>query len=63
LLLIVEDTGIGWEARRGNGRGLSNMKRRAEEIGGTLAVSPGKGTHVRVEVPLPLKYPEQGMEL
>jgi signal transduction histidine kinase len=63
LLLIVEDTGTGWESHRGNGRGLSNMKRRAEEIGGTLAVSSGKGTRVRVEIPLPLKYPEQGMEL
>jgi PAS domain S-box-containing protein len=63
LLLIVEDTGTGWESHRGNGRGLSNMKRRAEEIGGTLAVSSGKGTRVSVEIPLPLKYPEQGMEL
>lgn len=61
--LTVEDNGVGWEAHRGSGRGLSNMKRRAEEIGGTLALSAGPGTRVRVDIPLPIKYPVQGMEL
>jgi PAS domain S-box-containing protein len=63
LLLTVEDDGIGWNANRGNGRGLSNMRRRAEEIGGTLTVRSEPGTRVRVEIPLPIKYPESGMEL
>jgi two-component system NarL family sensor kinase len=63
LLLTVEDDGIGWNANRGNGRGLSNMRRRAEEIGGALTVRSEPGTRVRVEIPLPIKYPESGMEL
>jgi PAS domain S-box-containing protein len=63
LFLTVEDNGIGWDANRGNGRGLSNMKRRAEEIGGTMVVLSGRGTRIRVEIPLPIKYPESGIEL
>jgi signal transduction histidine kinase len=63
LFLTVEDNGIGWDANRGNGRGLSNMKRRAEEIGGTMVVQSSRGTMIRVEIPLPIKYPESGMEL
>ncbi len=63
LLLTVDDNGIGWEVNRGNGRGLSNMKRRAEEIGGTLTVSSGQGSKVRVDIRLPIKYPERGIEL
>ncbi|MGE5172197.1 MAG: PAS domain S-box protein [Betaproteobacteria bacterium] len=63
ILLTVDDNGIGWEANHGNGRGLSNMKRRAEEMGARVAVEPGQGTRVRVEIPLPIKYPVQGIEL
>jgi signal transduction histidine kinase len=63
VLLTVEDNGCGSGSRRGNGRGLSNMKRRAEELGGVVEVSSERGTRVLVEIPLPLKYPEQGMEL
>ncbi len=63
LGLTVEDNGIGWNSHRSNGRGLSNMRRRAEEIGGTMAVQSNQGTRVRVEIPLPIKYPERGMEL
>jgi len=62
-LLTVEDSGIGGGAHGGAGRGMSNMKRRAEEVGGALTVSSGPGTRVRVAIPLPLKYPAQGMEL
>ncbi len=63
LLLTVDDNGIGWEANQGNGRGLSNMKRRAEEMGGELSIESGQGTRVRVHIPLPIKYPERGIEL
>ncbi len=63
LHLTVEDDGIGWNAHRGNGRGLSNMRRRAEEIGGALTVRSEPVTRVCVEIPLPIKYPESGMEL
>ncbi len=63
VVVTVEDNGTGWNTHQGNGRGLSNMRRRAEEIGGTLAFQSGEGTRVRVEIPLPIKYPESGMEL
>ncbi len=64
LLLILRDNGSGWQSpRSSSGRGLSHMKRRAEEIGGNLFVLNGQGTQVRVEIPLPIKYPEEGMEL
>jgi signal transduction histidine kinase len=65
LLLIVHDNGTGWEEGRGNGRGISNMKKRAKETGGrlTLTFGRGSGTRVSLEIPLPLKYPVQGMAL
>jgi PAS domain S-box-containing protein len=64
LFLTVQDNGTGGEALRGTGgRGLANMKRRAGEIGGTVTISSGRGTVVHVEIPLPIKYPDQGMEV
>ncbi len=53
VLLDVRDNGSGLEGRRGNGRGLLNMKSRAEEIGGTLAVVSDNGTRVRLVFSLP----------
>jgi PAS domain S-box-containing protein len=64
ILLNILDNGIGWEERRGNGRGLSNMSKRAKELGGRITISSdGRGTRVTLEVPLPLKYPASGMAL
>jgi PAS domain S-box-containing protein len=64
ILLDILDNGTGWEERRGNGRGLSNMNKRAEELGGRITISSdGRGTRVTLEVPLPLKYPVSGMVL
>jgi len=57
VLLAVQDNGIGWDAERSRGRGLSNMKRRAAELGGNLTLSSGNGTRVSLEIPIPLKYP------
>jgi signal transduction histidine kinase len=62
LFLIVQDDGAGWGERPGGGRGLSNMKKRAEEIGGQVVYSSDKGTRVNIEIPIPLKYPVSGME-
>jgi PAS domain S-box-containing protein len=62
LLLTIRDSGTGLKSRQGQGRGLLNMKRRAEDIGGRFSVSAGDGTTVRVEIPLPLKYPARGMD-
>jgi PAS domain S-box-containing protein len=57
LQLIVRDDGIGCEAHRNSGRGLSTMQKRAEEVGGRVTVSAGSGTQVLLEIPLPLNFP------
>ncbi len=62
LLLSVQDDGVGLQEGR-HGRGLSNMRTRAEELGGTVTILSGLGTQVRVELPLPIKYSNQGMAL
>jgi PAS domain S-box-containing protein len=64
ILLDILDDGIGWAERRGNGRGLSNMNKRAEELGGRIILSSGgRGARVTLEIPLPLKYPISGMAM
>ena len=52
-VLEVRDNGIGLDGKRGSGRGLPNMKSRAAEIGGSLAIMSENGTRVRLEFPLP----------
>jgi len=63
LFLLVGDDGIGFaQQSRSRSRsifprfGLATMRERAESIAGTFAVesTPGAGTTVRVEVPLPV---------
>ncbi len=61
VLLAVEDNGAGLGKGRTGGRGLSHMRTRAEEIGGKVTVATGQGTHLRLELPLPFKYPSEGM--
>jgi signal transduction histidine kinase len=61
LLLLVSDDGAGFGETTTRSRsvfprfGLSTMRERAESIGAAFAIesSPGDGTVVRVEVPLP----------
>jgi signal transduction histidine kinase len=54
LHVTVEDTGAGLAPDRGAGVGLSSMRERAEELGGTFDVetTAGAGTTVRVRLPL-----------
>ena len=55
LLVDVQDNGHGFDPELPyNGMGLRNLRRRAEEAGGDLAIdsSPGKGARVRVRIPL-----------
>jgi PAS domain S-box-containing protein len=61
VFLFIEDNGVGVKGGRIGGRGLSNMKTRAREIGGTIIVAADRGTRVSFELPLPLKYPAEGM--
>jgi PAS domain S-box-containing protein len=51
--LEVRDNGVGLVRKRANGRGLVNMKNRALEMRGDLAVTTDKGTRVRLEFPIP----------
>jgi len=55
LLLVVTDDGVGFDGMGvGDGSGLSNMRRRAEDVGAILEVvsRPGHGTTTRLEVGL-----------
>jgi PAS domain S-box-containing protein len=55
VVLNVRDNGEGFGEKRGLGRGLTNMKARAEQIGGRLTISPepGNGTLINLEIPIP----------
>ena len=53
VVLDIRDNGIGLDNRRVSGRGLPNMKSRAEDMGGSLAVTPDNGTRVHLELPIP----------
>jgi len=53
VVLDIRDNGIGLDGRRASGRGLPNMKGRAEEMGGSLAVTSDNGTRVHLELPIP----------
>lgn len=59
--LSVHDNGVGVDGSGTGGRGLSNMKTRAKDIGGMVTVVSEQGTVVHLELPLPLKYPAGGM--
>jgi two-component system, NarL family, sensor kinase len=56
LVLTITDDGIGFTSAGRRGVGLQSMRERAEELGGSFAVSPcePRGTSVRVRIPLRL---------
>ncbi len=53
LVLEIEDDGRGFDTQEQSGRGLRGMEERAALLGGrwSLRSEPGRGTHVRVELP------------
>jgi two-component system, NarL family, sensor kinase len=56
LVLEIADDGVGMPEGRSAGVGMSSMRERAEELGGTLTIeSPGPegGTRVLARLPLP----------
>jgi signal transduction histidine kinase len=53
VVLDIRDNGIGLDDRRVSGRGLPNMKSRAGDMGGSLAVTSDNGTRVHLELPIP----------
>lgn len=54
LQLEIDDDGRGLAADTRHGVGLSSMRERAAELGGTFEIesSPGNGTHLRTTIPL-----------
>ena len=51
--LTIKDDGLGFDidqAESGSGRGLTNVRRAAEELGGTLAIRSAKGSGTEVQL-------------
>lgn len=61
VVLSIADDGIGLSKAAGSGRGLANMRTRSKELGGDVTMTSDKGSTIRVEVPVPGKYPGRGM--
>ena len=61
LGIVVADNGLGLPAEIRPGRGLTNMRRRAQELGGMLEIANEDGTLVHFRMPLPLKYPDASL--
>lgn len=51
LILSIQDDGIGFGKNIVRGKGLSNMKARAQKIGGTLSIKSDRGTLIVVKIP------------
>jgi len=61
LRVAIQDNGCGFEpAEAAAGNGLTNMKRRLQDIGGTCVVEsrPGQGTTVHLQLVIPLVQPD-----
>ena len=61
--LIVGDNGRGFDvdaARSPRQRGLSNLRARAEQVGGRMILTSEEGTGTRVTAELPISQEEQG---
>lgn len=54
IFLSIKDDGIGFDASNNKGNGLSNMQKRAQEIGAQFEVvsMPQKGTEIKLEMKL-----------
>ena len=52
LRIVIADNGVGLTQERQFGNGLKNMRRRMEDIGGSIAFEVENGTQVRLEVML-----------
>jgi signal transduction histidine kinase len=62
LEVEITDDGAGMPGDRAAGVGLSSMRERAEELGGTCNVEPGQERGTRVIARLPLLAPEEHAE-
>lgn len=55
LRLEIQDDGQGLPEKIHAGVGLSSMRERVGELGGTLRITSDAGTHIQVELPLPAR--------
>ncbi len=55
LQLTIKDNGIGMEKTMNGGRGLSNIRKRALELGGAVSLTSDNGTRMSLEIPLPAR--------
>lgn len=54
IVLAIGDNGVGLkETGPKTGRGVPNMKARAEDMGGTFSLETGNGTTITITVPIP----------
>ena len=56
LRLSIQDDGIGFGQDIVHGKGLANMKARAQKIDGTLSITSKPGTVIALELPLKSKH-------
>ena len=59
LSVRIKDDGIGTDAAAktpGGGRGMANMRRRSEELGGRFTVLSGRSCRLRITIPLPVRF-------
>ncbi len=60
---VVQDNGKGFDSEKIRpGRGLSSIRKRAEELGGEMNCSGVGGTRCRFWIPVPIKYPVDEIE-
>jgi signal transduction histidine kinase len=59
LFLSVEDDGSGFDPEKSRGLGMLGMEERVRQLGGHLEIqsTPGKGTALRVTLPIPAAVP------
>ena len=60
FVMQVTDNGKGFDGTiKGSGNGWRNMKKRTEDLNGTLAINstPANGTEIKMQLPYPFKIP------
>jgi signal transduction histidine kinase len=63
VILSIEDDGIGFDPSRRRGMGILGMHERATRLEGAFVIdsSPGRGTRLRVDLPLPTAVQAGGL--
>ncbi len=58
LGITLQDDGVGFNpTRRATGRGMQNIRRRVEELGGSFEIRGQPGTRLTLRIPVPIIYP------